>query len=78
MAKESYFLKRVLPSVGMTDKASYNLSETAIILGVSKTTLFRMIRQEKIKAVNSGPSGSRKVYRQEFIDYFQEYDFDGC
>jgi excisionase family DNA binding protein len=70
----SYFLKRVLPSVRLPDKASYNVAEACRILQIDRSTVYRLVTQGKLQA--AGTDGRLLFYRQFFIDYFKKYDED--
>jgi hypothetical protein len=61
----SYFEETVLPSVGITKKGTYNLTEVSTILGVHKNTIRRYKRQGRISI-----SPARKVYHRELIGFF--------
>jgi excisionase family DNA binding protein len=70
--RQSYFLHRVLPSVRLPDKASYNVAETCRILQVDRSTVYRLIAQGKLEA--AGTDGKMIIYRQTFLNYFAVYD----
>lgn len=76
--KKSYFLCIVLPSSKLPDKSSYNVTEAARIFGVSRSTLFRMMNDGRVKYSSTDPRsttrGERRIHRQFLIDYFAQYD----
>lgn len=74
MTEKSYFLYKVLPSVGLPEKPSYTIEDACSILRVSRSTLYKMTKDQSIQITETGPRGKR-IYKQEFIDYFSEYDY---
>lgn len=75
MPKVSYFIRIVLPSVGMPEKGSYNVQESCRILGVSRATVYRMLKDGRLRYQN-GEETIPTVYRAEFEKYFSAWDFD--
>lgn len=71
--KQSYFRKIVLPSVGLPEKGSYNIHEACRILGVSRATVYRMLKDGRLR--QEGNDSIPKVYHQEFEKYFAAWDF---
>lgn len=52
----------------------YTLRETAEAMGVSYHTLFRMVRDGKMKAVNIAKSGKKPIYGFRADDIQAYYD----
>lgn len=55
----------------------YNMVNAAKVIGVSYNTLFRMVKQGKIKAVNIARTGSKPIYSllAEDVDtYIKRYN----
>jgi len=63
----SYFEEVVLPSVGLSLKASYSIPESLIILQCSRSHLYVLNHREQIRI-----TPDKRVYRMEFERYFSE------
>jgi len=70
-----YFLDSVLPSVGLPDNGSYNLSEVARILTVSRASVWRLISNGHLTAVKAGITAQSnvRIYKTELIRFFEEF-----
>ena len=62
---ENYFKETVLPSVKLPYKGSYSIPEACIIMGCSRTKLWRMDRRGEIRI-----APNKKVYCREFENLF--------
>lgn len=63
--ENSYFLNTILPSVGMPEKGTYNLTEVSKILGVHRHTVRRYNKQGRLQI-----SPARKVYINDLARFF--------
>ncbi len=74
--QESYFIQRVLPLVGLSEKEHYNWQESCKILGVQRTTLWRLVKAGKITVLDVTHKGSaaKAIAKTEFIRWFAPMD----
>jgi excisionase family DNA binding protein len=74
MAKKTcYFLQQVLSQTGMVEKGSYTVPEVVLMLGVSRATVFRMLKKGTLGTIDS-PGGKPRVSKDSLMIYFSPWD----
>lgn len=63
----SFLRKVVLPSVSLPEKSSYSIPEVALLLGCSRSTLYRKVARGDLTL-----SRDKRIYIVDLENYFGE------
>ena len=63
----SHFSEVVLPSTGLPEKVSYNLTESLVILGCSRSYLFKLNHLGHLTI-----TPHKRIYYKDFEQYFSK------